>query len=350
MNKGPTVYDVARHAGVSIATVSFAFRRPERVKESTRDAVLAAAAELGYVPNVSARGLADGRTGALGLYSYDYLLDTDEPPAAARGEDELRFPLYVDEVQRGVELECWQRGYALMIGGGGAATSGSVVTDIAGRVDGLAVFPQTVPSSVLQRIARRIPVVEVSHPAADDGVDHVTVDNVGGMRALTDHLLTVHRYTRLEFVGAVTSADSAARFEGFRQALVAARLPAPQTQLAPEAGDLDTARVVAEVLQRPDPPQALVCATDLEALQVISALSAAGVDVPDRVAVTGFDGILAGRLSWPTLTTVRQPMEQLGREVVDLLIARLEDLAAPPVHRELPVQLVVRESCGCTPG
>lgn len=194
MSRSPTVYDVAQRAGVSIATVSFAFRKPERVKPSTREAVLAAAAELGYVPNVSARGLADGRTGALGLYSYDYLLDVDEAAdratVAEEGDDDARrFPLYVDEVQRGVELECWRRGYALMIGGGREASSGSVVTDIAGRVDGLAVFPQTVPPPVLQRIARRIPVVEVSHPAADDGVDHVTVDNLGGMRAVTDHLL-----------------------------------------------------------------------------------------------------------------------------------------------------------------
>ena len=75
MAKGPTVYHVAERAGVSIATVSFTFRQPEKVKASTRELVLAAADELGYVPSASARGLARGRTGALGLFAYDYLLD-----------------------------------------------------------------------------------------------------------------------------------------------------------------------------------------------------------------------------------------------------------------------------------
>ena len=89
MAKGPTVYDVAERAGVSIATVSFAFRRPEKVKASTREMVLAVAREMGYVPSASARGLADGRTRAIGLYSFDYLLDSPDrqPPTEAGGPD-----------------------------------------------------------------------------------------------------------------------------------------------------------------------------------------------------------------------------------------------------------------------
>jgi LacI family transcriptional regulator len=114
--------------------VSFTFRRPDRVRNSTREAVLAAARALGYLPSASARGLADGRTGALGLYSFDYLLDgahhdqavgvpaVDTDAGASASHDDPNegfrlFPLYVDEVQRGVVLECWRRGYALMIGG-----------------------------------------------------------------------------------------------------------------------------------------------------------------------------------------------------------------------------------------
>ena len=127
MARSPTVYDVAKRAGVSIATVSFAFGQPERVKNSTREAVLAAADALGYVPSGNARGLASGRTGALGLFSFDYLMDASGSPpqtanepadrglAASTGEDpneDFRlFPLYLDEVQRGFELECWRRGY-----------------------------------------------------------------------------------------------------------------------------------------------------------------------------------------------------------------------------------------------
>ena len=95
MAKRPTVYDVAQAAGVSIATVSFAFRQPERVRAGTREAVLRAARELDYMPSASARGLARGRTGALGLFSYDLLLE--EPADEPVGEEDFRtYPLYVD--------------------------------------------------------------------------------------------------------------------------------------------------------------------------------------------------------------------------------------------------------------
>lgn len=129
MTKRPTVYDVAQAAGVSIATVSFTFRQPERVRESTRKTVVEAARRLNYVPSASARGLAHGRTGALGLYSFDMLLESDgtvgggpsgdDPGPYFAGDVAARafaddaddasfrtFPLYVDEVQRGFELEC----------------------------------------------------------------------------------------------------------------------------------------------------------------------------------------------------------------------------------------------------
>jgi LacI family transcriptional regulator len=338
VTKTPTVYDVAERAGVSIATVSFAFRRPERVKESTREAVFAAARELGYVPNASARGLAQRRTGALGLYSYDYLLA--ESPVEATPRD---FPLYVDEVQRGMQLECWRRGLALMTGGG-PSTEG-VVTDIAGRVDGLAVFPQTVPLEDLQHIARRIPVVEVSEPVLDDGLSHVTVDNADGVRRITSHLVEEHGARRLVFVGQVASHDVAVRFKGFKAALRAAGLTAPKGALS-VGGDAAT-EANAIVAGFDELPDAVVCATDQQALAMIDALQAAGHRVPEQVSVTGFDGILAGQLSRPTLTTVRQPMGEMGRAVVEILLEQIAEPGSGPVHRQLPVEVVLRASCGC---
>jgi DNA-binding LacI/PurR family transcriptional regulator len=338
VSKTPTVYDVAERAGVSIATVSFAFRKPERVKDSTREAVLEAARELGYVPNASARGLAQRRTGALGLYSYDFLLReplSDEPRT---------FPLYVDEVQRGMQLACWEQGLALMTGGG-VPSDGGVVTDIAGRVDGLAVFPQTVPLEELQVIARRIPVVEVSEPAVDDGLDHVTVDNVGGLQQLTQHLVEVHGLTDLVFVGNPASHEVMARFKGFRAAQRKAGLSLQRKPMHVDGTADDQA---ADLLDQWDaPPQAVVCSTDQEALAFLDAFRARGKRVPQDVVVTGFDGILAGRLSTPTLTTVRQPMAEMGRAVVDILVSRLLEPTAEPECRQLAVELVLRESCGC---
>ncbi|MGR0159091.1 LacI family DNA-binding transcriptional regulator [Paenarthrobacter nitroguajacolicus] len=363
MAKGPTVYHVAERAGVSIATVSFTFRQPDKVKASTREAVLAAAEALGYVPSASARGLARGRTGALGLFAYDYLLDpahgrreegiADSHPLSTEtpGNEDLRlFPLYVDEVQRGVELECWRRGQALFVGGGNPENNEAVLSDIAGRVDGLAVFPRSVPSEVLARIARRIPVVEVSESELNRDLDHVTVDNASGIRAITEHLLGEHGMTRLMFLGGMPSSDNDQRLEAFLGTLHDAGLSPAREPNYPCGSDEGITEVISALCNGGDLPDAIVCATDQDALMVLDSLAAAGISVPADIAVTGFDGIAAGRVVRPSLTTVRQPMEQMGRTLVRLLLERLDQPEKPPAAVRLPIRLVIRESCGCQAG
>jgi LacI family transcriptional regulator len=347
--KAATVYDVAKHAGVSIATVSMAFRRPDRVKESTRDLVFASARALHYVPSASARGLADGRTGVLGLFSFDYLLPAARPQEGQGYPDDgcRDFPLYVDEIQRGMELACWQHDYALMIGGPSRAGGTDTVTDIAGHVDGLAVFPQTLPPDALERIAGRIPVVAVSEPPQDDRLSHITVDNRGGTRAVTEHLIRDHGRRDLLFVGGLNPAEGRARFAGFRDALRAAGLRVPRKPLVPRTRVLPSGRAAVLLPDDLPMPEAFVCATDDVALDILDILAARGVRVPAEVAVTGFDGIVAGRVARPALTTVRQPMVEMGRLVVEVLLRHIADPARPPEFRELPVHLVVRESCGC---
>jgi LacI family transcriptional regulator len=362
--KAATLYDVAQLAGVSTATVSDTFRRPHRVKPATQEVVKAAALALNYVPSGSARGLAHGRTGALGLFSFDYFLagsdgPVPDPPVVAGG-DEVRvvygdedgdagraFPLYVDEVQRGVELECRRRGYALLIGGGGHADVESVITDIAGRVDGLAVLPHTVPGDVLERISRRIPVVVLSEGPHGDDMNHVTVDNRGGMRAITDHLIVQHGLRDLVFVGRVADFDAKERLAGFRAALRAAGLQGRRKTFGPADTLADAVHIVDGLLDGEAMPEAFVCFNDEAALHMMDALAARSVAVPGRVAVTGFDGVLAGRFARPALTTVRQPMEAMGRAVVDILVDRLGHPEGKPAWRRLPVEVVVRESCGC---
>ena len=126
------MYDVAEKAGVSTATVSFAFRHPDKVKDDTKAKVLRVAEELGYVPSGNARSLAKGRTGTLGMYAFDMLLekpqgsgleedrsDVSSMPASMSDDDEpdvLTYPLYVDEVLRGFELECWKSGKGMLMG------------------------------------------------------------------------------------------------------------------------------------------------------------------------------------------------------------------------------------------
>jgi DNA-binding LacI/PurR family transcriptional regulator len=351
MVKGPTVYDVAERAGVSIATVSFAFSQPHRVRESTRNSVLVAARELGYVPSASARGLAKGRTGALGLFSFDFLnllpdAEADRTAIGGAPDDFLRFPVWVDEVQRGVELECFSRGYALMIGGGNKASGERAVTDIAGRVDGLIIFPRTIPAEVTRRISARIPVVELSDPSGDSRLHRVTIDNASGIEHLMEHLIGFHRFRRFMFVS-IPNAETEARYNAFRAALHAHGLDVqPPLESHPGASAV-TAELIAKLRNAGSLPDCFVCANDEEAFVVLETLKAAGIPVPAQVAVTGFDGIVAGRLVRPSLTTVRQPMELIGRTAVDILIDALADPPSAPAHRQLLVSIAVRESCGC---
>lgn len=354
-SRPPTVRDVAERAGVSVATVSFAFRQPHRVRPATRERVLAAASALGYVPSASARGLRTGRTGAIGLYSFDYLIegDTGSPDGnRTRAEDLLglrSFPLYVDEVRRGVELECRHRGYVLMVGAGGTARHLPAVIDVAGRVDGLIAFAGTAPREAIAQVARRIPVVELGSRTRWGGARGLWVDNREAMRHLVTHLLTVHGARRLTFLGNLAVAEFALRYEGFRDALRAAGLPAAGAAASTPAYPEVTRATVEGLMRSPDPPEAIVCATDQEALVAMDTLRSAGIDVPGRVAVTGFDGILAGRLFPQRLTSMAQPMEEFGRVAVRLLTEVIDgtvDLDLPDEHR--PLRLQLGTTCGCS--
>ena len=360
MAKGPTVYDVAERAGVSIATVSFTFRQPEKVKESTRELVHAAAEELGYIPSANARGLAGGRTGALGLLCLDRLPSSPElegilgSPTIDSNVDFRSFPVYVDEVQRGVEEECWRRGYALMVASASRSNRSAVLTDIAGRVDGLAIMSGTFLDTDLHRIAARLPVAVLSESRPDDDLSRVSVDNTAGMRELTEHLIGSHGYRELLFVGPMYDADRVERFDAFKDTVRAAGLPVPRESLATSGGFREMARtgiyreMVADLTSRNALPDAFVCVNDEVALALMDALRDARIDVPGQVAVTGFDGIVAGRLVSPALTTVRQPMAAMGVLAVELLVDRIKHPDQQPTSRKLPVKLVLRESCGCT--
>ncbi|MGF0118437.1 LacI family DNA-binding transcriptional regulator [Promicromonospora sp. Marseille-Q5078] len=376
MAKAPTVYDVAQRAGVSIATVSRVLRRPDDVRERTRTVVHEAIRELGYVPSGAARGLAARSTGVLGLCfpdvdGIDEIADLPDPvrvgeavevvhdaggPVTARWSN-----LYLGEVMRGAELEAWRTGHAVMIGVARGLRRAQAVNELAGRVDGLAVLSKSVPDDLLAHIARRVPVVVMAGPPQDDAYDHISVDNRAGTRALVDHLVADHGIRDLAFVGGpFDSPDAHERFQGFRDALAAAGMEVPDEPAArsdfTRAGARDlAARMLADHVTGRGPgdetgralPRALVCSNDQTALGFLDVLTEAGIDVPGDVVLTGFDGIDATQASMPRLTTVSQPMVELGRAAVELLRSRLVDRSAPPATVNLPVRVLLRESCGC---
>jgi LacI family transcriptional regulator len=328
-------------------------RNPDSVKEQTRERVLEAVRFLGYVPSANARGLAARRTNVIGLFlpghddvegSQNAFMEANGSVAVVRddaaGEPETH-NYYFDEVLRGAEIEAWRRGFALMVAAGRGASREAIVNDIAGRVDGLAVLARTVPDELLAHVARRIPVVVLADARGTDEFDHVSVNNAPGMRALADHVLGTGVRDVLYIAGPVDSPDDAERLEGFTAAVDATRGVAVELV----RGDFSRARGREIGLALERIPRAIMCSNDQTALGVLDAMNRRGVDVPGDVLVTGFDGIAAGRHSTPRLTTVHQPMVELGRAAIHALTARLDAPGLAAQSLVLPVQVILRASC-----
>jgi LacI family transcriptional regulator len=333
----PSVYEVARRAGVSTATVSRVLAGHERVLPGTRDKVLTAVTELGYVPSGAARDLAARRTGVLGLCFPD--LDSDEGDAA----------YWYDEVIRGMERAARRGGYAMLIAASHRRDDSGLVLSIAGRCDGLVVLARTAPLAMIEHVATRIPVVLLatgeSGGRPDRAIDHLSVANESGAYQVTAHLADMHGYRDICFIaGPPDSPDSSRRLDGFRRAT------AGLDQAFVRHGDFTTAgghRVAGQILAAGPVPRAVVCANDQTAIGVMAALQQAGLSVPGDVAVTGFDGIRLGRHLRPSLTTVVQPMAALGDTAVAMLSDRIGGAGLPRRTVELPVRLELRSSCGC---
>jgi LacI family transcriptional regulator len=170
------------------------------------------------------------------------------------------------------------------------------------------------------------------------------------MTDLVRHLVEVHGIRSAPFVGADETADYRARFAAFRETLRQAGIEAPARPVEREqAGSPGVGETEVEEAERDRAglPDAFVCRNDADALDLLEDLRGRGIRVPEDVIVTGFDGLAAGLISRPPLTTVRQPMHDLGVAAVELLLNRIADPESPAEHRRFPVSLTVRASCGC---
>lgn len=359
-SRGATVYDVANRAGVSIATVSRVLREPERVTEATRAAVLAAVDELSYAPRASARGLAAGHAGVIGLYFAGFDPVEEPDPQVMHGgitihddpsmrRTDLSADLYMSALTRGALTAAWKNNTAIMIAIPAAIDEASRLVSIAGSVDGLVAMSRSIGEEALLQISRRIPLVVIAGGRTDDQLDHVTTNNRAGMTALTCHVLQVHGVTNVGYLGGpADSPDDVDRFAGFQDALASAQLPIPERPL--ERGDFTRPsgqHAVRALAEQDRLPRALLCGNDQMALGALDVLRAIGKRVPDDVIVTGFDGIEATQFSIPRLTTVHQPTAQLGMAAVDLLLKRLAEPDREPQSVMLGVDVLIRESCGC---
>jgi len=325
-----TIYDVARAAGVGIATVSRALRGSAPVADATRAKVLRVVAELGFRPSYLGTSLAEKRHAAAGILFPD-----------------LSGPYYA-EVVMGHEEAASRLGRSVLIQAtNGRPDAGAAARELAGRVDGLVVLGRTVPDALVEELlAGGLPVVLLARPPVGNA-DSLRVDNLTAARALGEHLGT-HHFASVRFLGSPdASHDVAERWAGIFQGLAKSdtRLDLTPCNLDVESGT----RVARDVLTGPDRPDALVCANDEIALGAISSAEELGLVVGVDVAITGWDDIMAARHARPGLTTVRQPMRLLGAHAAEVLDERISRTRTTPRHEVLPAELVVRSSCGAHP-
>jgi LacI family transcriptional regulator len=326
-----TVREMARLAGVSVATVSRVFNGTGQVSEETRQRVLESIKAHGYQPDHRGRALAARRHHAIGLVF---------PGLAGPYFGELiqGFDLEVVQSRASVHILCTHL----------REDSDEQVIEMARRVDGLAVIGGTVSDEAILRLAATLPVVVLAGtgPAS---VASIRAENKTSMQALTTHLLVDHGLNDLAFVGSPDgSSDVSERFEGFRAAHRdlgrAQSRPVVRVGLRQEDG----IQVAGELLRHRPWPDGFVCANDETALGVLLGALSAGARVPDDLVVTGFDDVQMASLVSPALTTVRQPIRELAAETARQILA-----AAPgpdstaPQSKVLPTELVVRRSCGC---
>ena len=342
--KGPlTIYDVARRAGVSIASVSRVLNGQGSPRAGTRERVMRAVTELGFVPDGAARALSNGLKEVVGVV----FRRGDE----THFEDEDESLLFIDVINRGIDVAAQRRGFDVLMSSVGF-TDDNVTTRVsamAGKADGLILHDRMLPQAALARLAGTVPVVTLAGTPAR-GAMNVRCDNQAGMRALVRHLVVDHGYRSLAYLsGRIDSPDNRARGNAVEAEVAThgaevSAGPAWQGNYSAAGG----AKVINAMLDAGEKlPRAILCANDQTALGAMHALARRGIRVPHEVAVTGFDDVPVARHLHPPLTTVRQPMQDMGAMAFDVLYSKIST-GKGESDVVLPVQLIIRESCGCT--
>lgn len=330
--KRATIRDVASHAGVSHQTVSRVINGNPNVSVITREKVLATISELGYVPSPMARGLISNRTHSIGIVADDI---SDQ---------------FFARVVAGAERAARARGYYLMIGSVEPEDDerGYLRLMLERRVEGLLLARPSVPlqiSDLAPVMQAGVPIVSVGSSGVPGiGVD---VDNRQGGYDATRHLLEHGHRAIATIVGPADWPSSAARLAGYRKAIAEAGVPYDET-LVEQADNwgLESGRAAAARLCEGGASfTALFAHSDLTALGAIRQLRLSGRSIPQDISVVGYDDLPVAAYVDPPLTTVHQPMEEVGALAASLLLDQLvEGVGRVDEERLLPAELVSRQS------
>lgn len=334
-SRNVTISQVAKEAGVSIQTVSRVINRRPDVSVETRQRVEAIIARLGYRPNAIARGLASNRTRTLGLITADFS------------------DYFFTQVISGAELEARKHGYFLMLGSTerNPKDEPEYIRLLTERhVEGvLFARPSSEPDerALIQLLRSRVPVVTTAYYLPGEDLTVVDVDNVEGGRSATRCLLSAGHTRIATIAGPETWKSVTDRMRGYREALQEAGLPFDPQLIA--RGDWSYSsgyRAMQELLARNVQFSALFAHNDQMAIGAIRALCEAGKRVPEDVSVVGYDDIPAAEFCNPPLTTIRQPMREVGAVATRML---LEAIERPEEYHSrevlLATELIVRSSC-----
>ena len=327
-----TIRDVARHAGVSVATVSRVVNDRPDVSQETRDAVMEVVRALSFSTNRSARALSKGRTGLIGFtipfVLGDYYSQILSGATEALHEQEMRAVLCPTRHEHDREAALVER---LMRG----TTDGAIL-----------VLPSESPDELKDLGRQGFPFVVVDAPMPlPDQIPVVSARHSAGARAATEHLLGLgHRR-----IGIVTGREgwvaTEERLTGYQAALAAAGVLASGELVRTGNFEMTEGHEAArELLALDDPPTAIFACNDNMAVGVLRAAAEAGLRVPDDLSVVGFDDSELARVTTPALTTVRQPLEEMGRMAVSLLTRLIDGQRVETLGVELATRLVVRGS------
>lgn len=327
-----TIYDVAKRAGVSIATVSRVLNAPDRVAEETRTLVLNAIDALGFVPKFEARTRARKQIGRIGVLTPQFTADSfvDRLRGISAALAGLPYELVVYDVTTAAQRD----GYLTVLA-------------LTRQVDGLVTiglpFDETMASRLLKHQMAVVQIGTLAQPLSHQ-FDRIVTDDEKAGRMAADYLLA-RGHRRVGFVGAGVQVDVAPDFgtsnlDGFRQALALTGVPLPNAYVSLATFGLEQARQQAyRLLDLPSPPTAIYAASDTQAIGVISAARERGLKIPDDLAVIGFDDIEIAEFIG--LTTVAQPLKEAGRRAVEMLLRQLGE--QPPAAQQIEMPLTIKQ-------
>lgn len=329
-----TIRDVARASGVSYATVSRVLTGYEFVKETTRNRVMEAAEQLGYVANLSARSLAGGRSRIIGLIV----------PNLDNG--------YVGAITQGIDRELARANYDLMLYTSHrqpGKESFYVGTLANGLTDGLLLVAPLVPATYLEALREQnFPYVLIDQADVSENSNVVEATNWQGAYEATRYLNQLG-HTRIAFItGSLAVRSAVDRLRGYKAALADCNIPVTEALIIEGDYQQQTGyEVTKSLLQNVDPPPtAIFASNDLSAFGAMDAAREHGYRIPDDISIIGFDDVPQASFVYPKLTTVRQPLEQMGHVAVKMLLEHIEDQSNTPQRVALATQLVIRDSCG----